>query len=365
APDGEKQPSVPVDLFVSIERLMVLNPTSRLAMMDHALRTVTHTADMDNLLVLMVRRAGCPTGTAGPCKVVCHLFHTEQVSNKGTGQHTGAASDSSAKVHWVRFLGTYVLVRVHAASQVAHTIGCAFNAAYAQFVRRGGAVPPKTTPGNDGDSVSGTSAVRVDFDNDNDQVDDSDNGLEDTAPLEVTIYKERGEALGIALVDSGWGALLPSVLLANLRPGGPAVRSGQLSVGDFLLAVDGTSLVGLPLAACRRRLRACRSAATVRLSVLPRPPVSEAVIQRLDPRRPLGFSVRDGVVCALLRGGVAERGGVRIGHRIVEIDGRSVAAAPHDRIVAALASAVGEVRLRTMPEAVYRLLTGLDSPRYV
>ena len=48
-------------------------------------------------------------------------------------------------------------------------------------------------------------------------------------------------------------------------------------------------------------------------------------------------------ICSLLRGGIAERGGVRVGHRIIEINGQSVVAVPHDRIVNLLATSVGEV----------------------
>lgn len=47
-----------------------------------------------------------------------------------------------------------------------------------------------------------------------------------------------------------------------------------------------------------------------------------------------------------MRGGIAERGGVRVGHRIIEINGQSVVATPHDKIVHILSNAVGEVRKR-------------------
>lgn len=44
-----------------------------------------------------------------------------------------------------------------------------------------------------------------------------------------------------------------------------------------------------------------------------------------------------------MRGGIAERGGVRVGHRIIEINGQSVVATPHEKIVHILSNAVGEV----------------------
>jgi C-terminal processing protease CtpA/Prc len=46
-----------------------------------------------------------------------------------------------------------------------------------------------------------------------------------------------------------------------------------------------------------------------------------------------------------LRGGIAERGGVRVGHRIIEINNQSVVAVPHEKIVNLLATSVGEVRV--------------------
>ena len=51
-------------------------------------------------------------------------------------------------------------------------------------------------------------------------------------------------------------------------------------------------------------------------------------------------------ICSLLRGGIAERGGVRVGHRIIEINNQSVVAVSHDKIVNLLATSVGEVKLK-------------------
>lgn len=49
-------------------------------------------------------------------------------------------------------------------------------------------------------------------------------------------------------------------------------------------------------------------------------------------------------ICSLMRGGIAERGGVRVGHRIIEINGQSVVATAHEKIVQALSNSVGEVQ---------------------
>ena len=49
---------------------------------------------------------------------------------------------------------------------------------------------------------------------------------------EVVVPKTKGEILGVVIVESGWGSMLPTIVLANLAPGGPAARCGQLNIGD-------------------------------------------------------------------------------------------------------------------------------------
>lgn len=51
-----------------------------------------------------------------------------------------------------------------------------------------------------------------------------------------------------------------------------------------------------------------------------------------------------------MRGGIAERGGVRVGHRIIEINGQSVVAMAHEKIVQTLSVSVGEVRGRSFSD---------------
>lgn len=53
-----------------------------------------------------------------------------------------------------------------------------------------------------------------------------------------------------------------------------------------------------------------------------------------------------------MRGGIAERGGVRVGHRIIEINGQSVVATAHEKIVQALSNSVGEVRKQILYQEI-------------
>ena len=71
----------------------------------------------------------------------------------------------------------------------------------------------------------------------------------------MTITKLKGEPLGIVLVESGWGSMLPTVVLANLMPSGPAARTGRLNIGDQIMSIDSISLVGLPLSACQNYVK--------------------------------------------------------------------------------------------------------------
>ena len=50
--------------------------------------------------------------------------------------------------------------------------------------------------------------------------------------FKVVVPKAKGEILGVVIVESGWGSMLPTIVLANLLPGGPAARCGQLNIGD-------------------------------------------------------------------------------------------------------------------------------------
>ena len=50
-------------------------------------------------------------------------------------------------------------------------------------------------------------------------------------------------------------------------------------------------------------------------------------------------------ICSLWRGSIAERSGIRVGHRIIEINGTSVVGLTHEEIVHMLSTTVGDVSL--------------------
>ncbi|XP_060797588.1 amyloid-beta A4 precursor protein-binding family A member 3 isoform X2 [Neoarius graeffei] len=269
APEGESQPMTEVDLFISTQRIKVLNADTQEAMMDHPLQMISYIADIGSLVVLMVRRKPIDHQTAD----------------------SAACSSSPPKKYWM----------------ICHVFS-------------------------------------------------SD---------DICIIKKVGEILGIAVVESGWGSILPTVVVANLLHGGVAERSGDLSIGDRIMSVNGASLVGLPITTCHNIIRDLKNQSQVKLSIVHCPPVTMAIIKRPDPKYQLGFSVEDGIICSLMRGGIAERGGIRVGHRIIEINGQSVVATPHEKIIQILTNAVGEIHLKTMPSSTYRLLTGQEQPLFL
>ena len=67
--------------------------------------------------------------------------------------------------------------------------------------------------------------------------------------------KAKQEILGVVVVESGWGSMVPTVVIANLSPIGAAAKCGQLNIGDQIIAINGVSLVGLPLSNCQTYIK--------------------------------------------------------------------------------------------------------------
>ncbi|KAK9889876.1 hypothetical protein WA026_008678 [Henosepilachna vigintioctopunctata] len=326
APDGESQPSTEVDLFISTEKIMVLNTDLKEIMMDHALRTISYIADIGDLVVLMARRRFVPHEMEEAPKInrtpkmICHVFESEE------------------------------------AQFIAQSIGQAFQVAYMEFLKANGIEDHSFVKEMDYQEVLNSQEIFGD---------ELQMFAKKEMQKEVVVPKAKGEILGVVIVESGWGSMLPTVVIANLAPAGAAARCGQLNIGDQIIAINGVSLVGLPLSTCQTYIKNSKNQTVVKLTVVPCAPVVEVKIKRPDTKYQLGFSVQNGVICSLLRGGIAERGGVRVGHRIIEINNQSVVAVPHEKIVNLLATSVGEILMKTMPTSMFRLLTGQENPVYI
>ncbi|XP_003782981.1 amyloid-beta A4 precursor protein-binding family A member 1 [Otolemur garnettii] len=332
APEGESQPMTEVDLFISTQRIKVLNADTQETMMDHPLRTISYIADIGNIVVLMARRrmprsnsqenveASHPSQDGKrQYKMICHVFESED------------------------------------AQLIAQSIGQAFSVAYQEFLRANGINPEDLSQKEYSDLLNTQDMYN----------DDLIHFSKSENCKDVFIEKQKGEILGVVIVESGWGSILPTVIIASMMHGGPAEKSGKLNIGDQIMSINGTSLVGLPLSTCQSIIKGLKNQSRVKLNIVRCPPVTTVLIRRPDLRYQLGFSVQNGIICSLMRGGIAERGGVRVGHRIIEINGQSVVATPHEKIVHILSNAVGEIHMKTMPAAMYRLLTAQEQPVYI
>ncbi|KAM7348276.1 X11L isoform 2-T6 [Cochliomyia hominivorax] len=361
APEGENQPSTEVDLFISTEKIMVLNTDLKEIMMDHALRTISYIADIGDLVVLMARRRfvhsdPCSTAdneSSGNAKDKDAKENgSGGVSGNGSG---GGSSSASNKQNRTPKMICHVF-ESDEAQFIAQSIGQAFQVAYMEFLKANGIENENLAKEMDYQEVLNSQEIFGD---------ELEIFAKKELQKEVVVPKAKGEILGVVIVESGWGSMLPTVVIANLMSGGAAARCGQLNIGDQLIAINGLSLVGLPLSTCQNYIRNAKNQTAVKFTVVPCPPVVEVKILRPKALFQLGFSVQNGVICSLLRGGIAERGGVRVGHRIIEINNQSVVAVPHDTIVKLLSSSVGEILMKTMPTSMFRLLTGQETPIYI
>uniref|UniRef100_A0A8B9LSX2 Amyloid-beta A4 precursor protein-binding family A member 3 n=1 Tax=Astyanax mexicanus TaxID=7994 RepID=A0A8B9LSX2_ASTMX len=330
--DGESQSLTEVDLFISTKAIKVLNADTQETMMDNALRTISYIADIGSVVVLMARR---------------RMSHSASLDCTDTGLNTAEGRKQYRMICYV--------FESEDAQLIAQSIGQAFSMAYQEFLRANG-INPKDLSQKDYSDILNTQEM---YNDDLIHFSNSENCKE------VNLEKQKGEILGVVIVESGWGSILPTVILACMLNSGPAARSGKLNVGDQIMAVNDTSLVGLPLATCQGIIKGLKSQVQVKLSVVSCPPVTTVLIKRPDLQYQLGFSVQNGIICSLMRGGIAERGGVRVGHRIIEINGQSVVAMAHEKIVHALSVSVGEIHMKTMPAVMFRLLTGQETPVYI
>ncbi|KAK5968896.1 Phosphotyrosine interaction domain protein, partial [Trichostrongylus colubriformis] len=236
-------------------------------LMDHALRTISYIADIGDLVVLMARRMSASSsdeqcnqvdGVKKTPKVICHVFESDE------------------------------------ASFIAQSIGQAFQVAYVEFLRANGIDDPSYLRQIDYQEVLNSQELLGD---------ELEMFARKETQKDVVVPKKSGEPLGIVVVESGWGSMLPTVVLAHMNPAGPAARSNQLNIGDQIININGISLVGLPLSAAQTNIKNVKTATAVRLTVVSTPPVVEVRIRRPDTKYQLGFSVQNGVICSLLRGG--------------------------------------------------------------
>ena len=236
-------------------------------MMDHSLRSISYIADIGNLVVLMAKRRAITNNLA---------------ENDQTSSSSGAGNPSKRQVKMICHV-----FESEEAQVVAQSIGQAFQVAYMEYLKANG--------------IEDMSIMKdLDYQEVLNQQEIMGNELlmfaKKECQKEVIVPKAKNEIMGVVIVESGWGSMLPTVVVANMMSNGPAARCGSLNIGDQIISVNGISLVGLNLAACQAQIKSTKHMTLVRLVVVPCPPVVEVLIKRPDTKYQLGFSVQDGIV---------------------------------------------------------------------
>ncbi|KAJ3605489.1 hypothetical protein NHX12_027535 [Muraenolepis orangiensis] len=289
-----------VDLFMSTQRIKVLNADTQEAMMDLPLRTISYIADIGNMVVLMARgrmvRPRSATQTAAETAA-------EAADEGEDAEHETLSGDDRRLYRMICHV-----FESEDAQLIAQSIGQSFSVAYQEFLRANGIDPEDLSQREYSDLLNTQDMYN----------DDLIHFSKSENCKDVYIEKQKGEMLGLVIVESGWGSILPTVIIASMMHAGPAERSGRLNIGDQIMTINGTSLVGLPLNTCQSIIKGLKSQSRIKMNIVRCPPVTMVLIRRPDLRYQLGFSVQNGII-----------------------------------------------HMKTMPAAMYRLLTAQEQPVYI
>uniref|UniRef100_A0A182KDA9 PID domain-containing protein n=1 Tax=Anopheles christyi TaxID=43041 RepID=A0A182KDA9_9DIPT len=210
APAGESQPSTEVDLFISTEKIMVLNTDLKEIMMDHALRTISYIADIGQLVVLMARRRFV-AGSSGPAP---GPPDTADEGGSTAAPEAGPPTDSPKKRTGNRTPKMICHVFESEEAQfIAQSIGQAFQVAYMEFLKANGIEDHSFMKELDYQEVLNSQEIFGD---------ELEIFAKKELQKEVVVPKAKGEILGVVIVESGWGSMLPTVVIANLASAGAA-----------------------------------------------------------------------------------------------------------------------------------------------
>nr|XP_029711866.1 protein lap4-like isoform X5 [Aedes albopictus] len=191
--------------------------------------------------------------------------------------------------------------------------------------------------------------------------------LEPLISEEVVLPKDQG-SLGFSIIGgtdhscTPFGAHEPGIFISHIVPGGIAALSGKLRMGDRILKVNGTDVTGAThQEAVMELLRPCDEIKlTVQHDPLPAG-FQEVQIVKLEGER-LGMHIKGGLngqrgnpldqadegvfISKINSSGAAKRDGrLRVGQRILEVNGISLLGATHQEAVNALRASGGTLHL--------------------
>lgn len=250
-------------------------------MMDHSLRTISYIADIGDLLVLMARRrvvnpSGSDSDSGRDPTLTTSSSHqrsshhslespTSPRSNLNNSTSNSSSIPSSSLNNHI--LGSSALnsspnssstskqrvpkmichvFESEEAQFIAQSIGQAFQVAYMEFLKANGIEDSSFVKEMDYQEVLNSQEIFGD---------ELEMFAKKDKQKEVIVPKQKGEILGMVIVESGWGSMLPTVVIANMAQGSPSARCGHLNIGDQIIAINGISLVGLPLSTCQNYIK--------------------------------------------------------------------------------------------------------------
>ncbi|CAK1579395.1 unnamed protein product [Parnassius mnemosyne] len=190
----------------------------------------------------------------------------------------------------------------------------------------------------------------------------TDNHL--VAPLvaeDVTLLKEGG-SLGFSIIGGTdhscvpFGGKEPGIFVSHVVPGGVAARSGKLRMGDRLLKVNGTELSGATHREAVQLLLQPGPTLTLTVRHDPLPPGFQELTIIKQEGEKLGMHIKGGLngqrgnpndpndegvfISKINSGGAARRDGrLKVGMRLLEVNGASLLGATHGEAVNALRAA--------------------------
>ncbi|XP_043220306.1 protein lap4-like isoform X2 [Amphibalanus amphitrite] len=208
----------------------------------------------------------------------------------------------------------------------------------------------------------------------------SSSEIKDNTTEDVTLNKAGGP-LGLSIIGGADHSCLPfgrqqsGTFVSKLTPGGPAERTGRLRVGDRLLAVNGSDMQrATHEQAVMALLEPCLHM-TLRVCHDPLPDGWQELTLARQPGEKLGMNIKgglhglpgnpldkqdEGVFISKVHseGAVRRDGRLRVGHRLVEVNGVTLLGRTHQEAVGALRAAEGELSLTVChgfdPEEVER-----------
>uniref|UniRef100_G3P0L9 Amyloid beta precursor protein binding family A member 3 n=1 Tax=Gasterosteus aculeatus TaxID=69293 RepID=G3P0L9_GASAC len=320
APEGESQPMTEVDLFISTQRIKVLTADTQVPFLAAWNKLIKMYQIVLNFLYYIIRKRkgqdsdsasnSSSSSSSGPqkkCLMICHVFFSDDVS--------------------------YFHQRGSLDRKINQT-------AVARFQKRTSILFPQL---HHFDSSVVLSCRTL-------------------SCQQVVITKAAGEILGLAVVESGWGSILPTVVVANLLHGGPAERCGELSIGDRIMSVNGTSLVGLPITTCQNVIRGGLVFIQLCKAVMFALIVNISIVLRLSPcqENVINTCIMASMIPAL--NSFIMCNALKLSYNFVVI---CEAVVKHSVALCCISSRSGQIHLKTMPASTYRLLTGQEQPVFL